>query len=161
EGQGSQFWFTAAVAPARAARQTAAARPSLAGMRVLVVDDNAINREILEKQLAAWDAEVETLADPEAAVGILTAATRDGSGFAAAVLDHAMPGLDGVALARLIRAEPDLAGLRLVLASSSADPEVRRSAPSLGIAAVLIKPCPPSGLYAALAEVGPAAREAT
>ncbi len=60
EGQGSQFWFTAALAPARGARGCRAAARILAGMRVLVVDDNAINREIMEKQLKSWQAEPDS-----------------------------------------------------------------------------------------------------
>ena len=120
-GQGSQFWFTTALAPARGA---AAVRPQadLRGARVLVVDDNAINREILSKQLAAWGATVDTVAEPAAVVAIATQAARDGAGFTAAVLDHAMPALDGLALTRQIRAEPTLAAMRLVLATSSAEP---------------------------------------
>ena len=81
-------------------------------MRVLVVDDNPVNREILSKQLAAWGAAVETSADPEAVVALALAAARGGRQFAAVVLDQARPGLDGLSLARLIRAEPALAGLR-------------------------------------------------
>jgi len=149
-GQGSQFWFTTALAPARGA---AAVRPQadLRGARVLVVDDNAINREILSKQLAAWGATVETIAAPDSVVALARQAAGAGNGFAAAVLDHAMPGLDGIALARLIRAEPALAGMRLVLATSSPGPELRQTATEAGIAAVLVKPCPPSALLGALA----------
>jgi two-component system sensor histidine kinase/response regulator len=62
-----------------------------------------------------------------------------------------MPGLDGIALAQLIRAEESLATMRLVLATSSPGPELQTAATGLGIAAVLVKPCPPSALLAALA----------
>ena len=154
EGQGAQFWFTASLSPARGVAGSPSARRSLDGMRVLVVDDNAVNREILSKQLLAWGAIVDVIADPSTVVAVAMEAVREGKGFAAAVLDHAMPVLDGVALARLIRAEPELAGLRLVLASSSSDPDLRQSAGGLGIAMVLDKPCSPSALYIALAQSG-------
>lgn len=149
-GQGSQFWFTAALAPARGATATLP-QADLSGMRVLIVDDNAINREILTKQLTAWGAVVEAVAEPDGVVAQALTAARDGAGYAAAVLDHAMPGLDGIALARLIRAEPTLAGMRLVLATSSASPDLGQQASAAGVAAVLAKPCPPSLILAALA----------
>ena len=56
EGQGSQFWFTAALTPARGAPE-ALPPPDLGGIRALVVDDNAINRDIIENQLKSWNAE--------------------------------------------------------------------------------------------------------
>ena len=149
-GQGSQFWFTAALASARGGA-VAAPPPDLSGMQVLVVDDNAVNREIMAKQLAAWRAEVRCVAAPEEALPVLREAAQAGRGFTAAVLDHAMPALDGIALARLIRAEPGLAGLRLILATSTGVAELRDEAAAQGIAAVLIKPCPPSALLTALA----------
>jgi len=150
EGQGSQFWFTASLAPARGAPSGLPPR-DLRGMRVLVVDDNAINREIMEKQLTSWHAAVESAGDPRAVVAAAIEAARGGRPFAAAILDHTMPELDGMSLARLIRGEPGLASLRLVLATSSAGPELRREAMAAGFAAVLVKPCSPSALFAALA----------
>ncbi|HWB52223.1 MAG TPA: response regulator [Stellaceae bacterium] len=150
EGQGSQFWFTAALAPAQGVAAVPAAA-DLHGARVLVVDDNPINREILAKQLGAWGAAVEAVAEPERVVGLALAAASDGRAFAVAVLDHAMPKLDGLSLARLIRGQPALAAMRLVLATSSPSPEVERQATACGIAAVLTKPCPPSTLLAAVA----------
>ena len=150
EGQGSQFWFTAALAPARGV-VAMAPQADLRGMHVMVVDDNAINREIMSKQLGAWGATVEAVAEPERAVPALLAAIRAGTPVSAAVLDHAMPKLDGLSLARLTRAEPVLTGLRLVLATSSAGPELQDEAAACGIATVLVKPSPPSLLLAALA----------
>jgi signal transduction histidine kinase/DNA-binding response OmpR family regulator len=149
-GQGSQFWFTASLAPARGGAAVSPP-PDLQGMRVLVVDDNAINREVMTKQLGAWRAEVEAVAAPEAVIPALRQAAQEGRGFAAAVLDHAMPALDGIALARLIRAEPKLAELRLILATSTGVSGLRDEAAAEGIAAVLVKPSPPSALLAALA----------
>jgi two-component system sensor histidine kinase/response regulator len=150
EGQGSQFWFTAALTPARGAPE-ALPPPDLGGMRVLVVDDNAINREIIEKQLKSWHAEPESIADPKIVIAAALTAARDKQDFAAAVLDHSMPDLDGLALARLIRAEPRLGRMRLVLATSAAGPELRRDAAAAGVAIVLVKPCSPSSLLAAIA----------
>jgi two-component system sensor histidine kinase/response regulator len=149
-GQGSQFWFTTALAPARGATAVLP-QADLRGVRVLVVDDNAINREIMSKQLRAWGASVETVDAPESVVAFARQAARDANPFTAAVLDHAMPKLDGIALARLIRAEPSLAAMRLVLATSSASPDLQEAASAVGVATVLVKPCPPSMLLAALA----------
>jgi signal transduction histidine kinase/DNA-binding response OmpR family regulator len=149
EGQGSQFWFTASLGPARSGEAVAPAA-DLRGERVLIVDDNAINREILSKQIMAWGASVEAVGEADTVVALAKRAAADGKPFIAAVLDHAMPGLDGLALARLIRAEPVLARMRLVLASSLTIPDLQQTAAASGIATVLVKPCPPSALLAAL-----------
>ena len=149
EGRGSQFWFTAALAPARAAPD-AVPPPDLGGMRVLVVDDNAINREIMEKQLKSWHAGPLLIGEPGTVVAASLRAVDSGDAFSVAILDHTMPGLDGLTLARLIRAEPKLAGMRLVLATSSTAPELQRDATAAGIATVLVKPCSPSSLLAAI-----------
>ncbi len=115
-----------------------------------MVDDNAVNREIMDHQLAAWQIAVDTADNADAVLPALQQAAREGPGFAAVILDHAMPGLDGLALAQRIRAVPAFSGLRLVLATSSITPETRRAAQEIGLAAVLVKPCSPSALYTAL-----------
>ncbi len=160
EGQGSQFWFTAALAPG------AAATPShtlsaLDGMRILFVGGNAVSREILTQQLSAWGVVIETASDPDQIVALLRQAQADKRPFAAAILDHATPGrappgsaapgFDALALARAITAEPGLAGVRLVLATPPTASEPRHAAQQAGFAAILIKPCSPSAIHAALA----------
>jgi two-component system sensor histidine kinase/response regulator len=157
EGKGSQFWFSVVLQPARGGRRSAIPA-RLDGMRVLVVDDNAVNREILSHQLAAWGVAAEAAGDPTEAVALLRRAAGEGTAFAAAVLDHAMPDCDGIELGRLIHADPALAATRLVLATSSPVPGLRERADAAGFAAVVIKPCSPSALHAALAgESEPAA----
>ena len=92
---------------------------ALAGVRALVVDDNATNREILQRQLQGWDMEVACAADAEAALALLERAHAAGEPFQLAVLDMHMPRTDGLQLAGAIRANPALAATRLVVLTSS------------------------------------------
>ncbi len=76
-GVGSTFWFTVPFAPGRrAGAATRAREDAVAGLRVLVVDDNATNRYILEEQLAAWDVEVTAVESAYDALIELDAAAR-------------------------------------------------------------------------------------
>ena len=108
-GRGSMFSFTieapaANLMPARH-RDFAGVQPELSGKRLLVVDDNATNRRVLELQAAKWGMQALALADPEEALRRLDA----GEAFDVAIVDMHMPQMDGVALARGMRARrPDL-----------------------------------------------------
>ena len=117
-GKGSTFWVTARLEPAKAAAK-AAAPHRLAGRRALVVDDIETNREIFRRQLESWGVAVTDTADAEAGEAALTAAVARGEPFDVAVIDQMMPGCDGATLARRIRRQPALAGVRLLLATSA------------------------------------------
>ena len=91
----------------------------VAGVRALVVDDNATNREILQRQLQGWNMEVACAADAESALALLERAHTAGEAFQLAVLDMHMPRTDGLQLAGAIRANPALAATRLVVLTSS------------------------------------------
>ncbi|ENO97267.1 response regulator [Thauera phenylacetica] len=91
----------------------------VAGVRALVVDDNATNREILQRQLQGWNMKVTCAADAESALALLERAHAAGEAFQLAVLDMHMPRTDGLQLAGAIRANPALAGTRLVVLTSS------------------------------------------
>jgi len=153
DGHGSQFWFTVSLRPASEAAATAdGARRNLAGQRILVVGQNTVSRELVTKQLTGWGASVEATGDAAAAIEMLKRAASETS-FAASVIDQSAGGDDGLALARLIRAQPQLAGLRLILMTVSAGTTLRDAAAAAGVTAVLSKPCPPAALYAALAGI--------
>lgn len=98
-------------------------RPSPNGLlnarRALIVDDNAVNRAILKEQMQTWGVASLALADPNEAVEAMIAARSSGEEFSLAIIDYQMPELDGVALARLIRAEPLLAQTPLILLTSA------------------------------------------
>lgn len=119
--QGSTFWVTIRLKDAdTTARRMVEARPEeLAGRRVLVVDDNALNRRIFKLQLRSHDIEVELAPDARSAMKSLLEAGEKGRDFELAIIDHMMPETDGIALAKMIRAEPKLHNLKLILSSSS------------------------------------------
>ena len=163
-GRGSTFWFTL-----RLARQTGVvlaptAAPSLEGVRALVVDDNATNRLILERELTACGMRAETLQEPLGALDVLRAAAAAGEPFGVALLDMQMPEMDGLALSDAIAADPLVAELPVIILSSAQTLSAARRS-GAGAKLSLMKPIRQSELYDALLRVlspteqpGPAAR---
>ena len=152
-GGGSTFWFTASLDRAHDVLVGRAPAPleSLVGLRVLVVDDNETNRAVLEQMLRGWLMRPVTVPSGQTALTVLRAANDDGDPFGVAVLDLNMPEMDGLDVARAIRAEPALAGTRLVLLTSSAQQGEARRAGEAGIHSYLTKPVRQSALYDSLA----------
>ena len=110
------------------------ARDLLRGRRALVVDDDETNRLIVREQLAWWGVESDSVSSVEEAFSVL-----DGSLYDLVLLDLAMPEQDGLDLARQVRADSALDGLRLIMLTSmtSLDAERAREA---GIDEVMSKP---------------------
>ena len=125
-GQGSTFWFTVAM---ECASQTISVREvtsPLAGVSILVVDDNATNRHILETHLSHWGATVQSAASGEDALGRLDEAKAAHQKIQMAVLDIRLPGISGTELAQAIRDDAALRDMPL-LALSSVDREADES----------------------------------
>jgi two-component system, sensor histidine kinase and response regulator len=151
EGQGSTFWFTLPLEPA----QSLPAVPypgELAGRRVLVVDDNSTNAEILDYHAQAVGMRSATASDGLAGLELLRQAARDGNPFELAIIDMKMPRMDGLALAAAVRADPALAALRIVLVTSLHSTDELARAREAGISAYLSKPVRRHELYRALAQ---------
>ena len=106
EGKGSEFWFTARLGK-QAEEAHAQSCPSCGprGVRVLVVDDNATNREILTTRLASWGMRPAEAQDGPEALQALYRALDENDPFRIAVIDMQMPGMDGETLGRAIRAD--------------------------------------------------------
>jgi two-component system, sensor histidine kinase and response regulator len=121
---------------------------------VLVVDDNATNREIVETYLASRDVACATAESGAEALAVMHAAARAGAPFAVVVLDAHMPEMDGLDLAAAIRQAPSLRGARLVMLTSTGDH--RERARELGIADYLTKPVRRARLLEAMADVAEA-----
>jgi PAS domain S-box-containing protein len=146
EGRGSTFHFSlpvkAAEVPARA--ETQDAQPRLGEKRILVVDDNATNREIVTRHARSWGMEAVATASPTEALARL----EEGDRFDVAVLDMMMPEMDGLALAREIRRLRDERELPLVLLTSLGRLPQAQSAGEFAVQ--LSKPVRASQLYNAL-----------
>ena len=120
-GVGSTFWFELPLARVRTQLvEPEAVAQHLSALKVLVVDDIAMNLEIMGRQLSALGLrEVTTAHDGFAALAELERAWRAGKPYDLAFLDQMMPGMAGGELAQRIRANADLAGIRLVIVSSA------------------------------------------
>jgi two-component system sensor histidine kinase/response regulator len=141
-GRGSTFAFTA-----RFGRQPHPPEPVharlpvlLRNLPVLVVDDNATNRHILEEWLRGWQMKPEAVADGLAALDALWDAVTRGQPFPLVLLDARMPDTDGLALAAKIRRRAELSATRIVLLTSGDRPGDLTRARELRIDAHLLKP---------------------
>ena len=137
-GVGSSFtlrlpFSSSASRPARGGDQ------GLAGLRVLVVDDNATNRRVMLKMLASSGALPASAAGASEALDILRAAVAH-QPYQVALLDLNMPDVDGITLARAIKDDPTLAATHLLLLTSSGQPGNTRDAVEAGIDGYLTKP---------------------
>ncbi len=139
-GSGSTFWFTAAL-PSEAAPSPPPAR-RLPEARILIADDNASSRSILERYAAAWGLRAHSVSDGPQALAALRAQPFD-----AALIDLQMPGMDGATLLREIAADPTLSAVPVVRLTSI-------GVPSEGdVAASVRKPVKPDALYECLSRV--------
>ncbi len=108
--EGSTFWFRIPLPVAPPSTDPVPAPGFLAGLKVLVVDDNATNRLVLESQLRGWKLRPEAVPDAKSALVLAREATAAGEPFDLAVLDLCMPDTDGLELARAIKADAGLSG---------------------------------------------------
>jgi PAS domain S-box-containing protein len=160
-GQGTTFWFTVVLTkqpPSRVPVPEPTA--SLAGVKILVVDDHATNRLIVTHQLRNWGARYEEADSGAAAQLALRAAVQAGEPFRLALLDMCMPEMDGESLARWIKAEPGLQPTLLVLLTSLAQPCTPARLAEIGFAGCLTKPLHQAALHRLLISVLSAAPSA-
>ena len=113
---------------------------NLAGLRVLVVDDNAINRKVLHHQLRLWQMRDSSVASGPEALGALRQAAQELDPYVIAILDMQMPDMDGLALARTIKAQTAIATTRLMMLTSLGHRENAALLREAGILAYLLKP---------------------
>jgi PAS domain S-box-containing protein len=149
-GRGSTFQFTVRLAKGEATPPAPRQNDALRGLRALVVDDNATNRTVLRRNLEGWGLRVAEAAGGAEALAALRSAEE---AFALALLDFQMPGMDGLELARHIKADPALAGVKLIMLTSLGVRGQREQARAAGIDGYLVKPVRQSQLYDCLATV--------
>jgi two-component system, sensor histidine kinase and response regulator len=153
EGRGSTFTVSLQL-PADHGRPPALAPPSiLREARVLVLDDNALNRAILEKQLTRLGVRVDAATSGSEALEKVQRAACGECVFDAALVDYHLPLMDGEQVGRTIRANPTLERLGLLMLSSSGQPGEAARMEAVGFDAYLVKPIRAEILARALAVV--------
>jgi two-component system sensor histidine kinase/response regulator len=129
------------------------------GVRVLVVDDNAINRALLRDVLTNWEMTPTLVESGARALEALEDAAAKGHAFSLVLLDLGMPDMDGFAVAQEIKRRPGLAGATIMMLSSVSQPGDAARCSELGVVANLTKPIrQPILLEAVRAALGAATR---
>jgi signal transduction histidine kinase/ActR/RegA family two-component response regulator/HPt (histidine-containing phosphotransfer) domain-containing protein len=153
-GRGSSFHFTARF---RSAPELGASAPglpdTLPAVRALVVDDNVINRRLLETRLKAWGLRTESAADGVHALDMLRDAAAHNDPYTLALVDMQMPDLDGFELATRVKGEASLASTRLLMLTSAGQRGDAARCRAIGMEGYLTKPVRESDLRDALRAV--------
>lgn len=153
EGRGSSFSFKAGFARAQVQPQPRLKEDdvvnTLGGLKALVVDDNETNRLILGHQLKDWGLRVAEAENGMEALLYLREAAANGEPFDIALLDLVMPGMDGISLARNIKADASIADTSLALLSSESLLE-GENLEGAGVSLLLSKPVSARKLKTAL-----------
>ena len=146
---GSTFRFTVCMktgVPPRP-REKALRTEEIKGLHVLVVDDNATNRDILHQQVLSWGMRNGCAENAREALKILRESTANGDPYDLAILDMMMPGMNGLELARALKADPAITALPVILLTSFSDNYDAETLNQAGICACLTKPARKSQLF--------------
>jgi signal transduction histidine kinase/DNA-binding response OmpR family regulator len=147
-GEGSTFWFTAEFD-----QQTHTTRalesPDLSGLSVLIVDDNATNRKIIEHYVTGWGMQPELAGSGEEALRLI-AERRGRDPFAFGLLDLQMQNMDGIALARRIKADSSSSGMDLILLTSLSEVSICKTVRQRLFADCITKPISKAQLFKCL-----------
>ncbi len=119
-GRGSEFWFTMSFEKQSSSAVPAPCLPWSLGVRALIVDDVETNRAVVAAQLGAWGMRTAVASGARTALRLLVDASQEGEPFQVVITDMAMPGMDGAALVKAVRADARLLGTRFVLMTSLA-----------------------------------------
>jgi len=154
DGKGSTFWFTAVLEKQPQRQEALQVLPAdILGKRILVVDDNATNRELLSAYLESWGCQFHAASGAQEALCMLRQAVDTGKPFDLVILDHMMPEMDGEALGRAIKTDPALKETVLVMLTSWGRRGDAARMKEIGFSAYLTKPVKHSQLFDCLVTV--------
>ncbi|MBA8907060.1 response regulator [Aminobacter ciceronei] len=139
-GKGSVFWFTAMLPVHEAQQESSVVPVDVTGARVLVIDDNPVNREILLEQLKSWGFDCAAAESGAIGLAFLDRAAQLGASVDCVILDYQMPGMNGADVAKAIAADSRISSIPVVLLTSVDQIDFSRMVLDFGIAAHLTKP---------------------
>jgi CheY-like chemotaxis protein len=139
-GRGSTFWFTLPLPVHEAGARRKRVPVDISGARVLVIDDNEVNRSILLEQLGAWRFDATATPSGREGIAVLNHAAQMDRPVDLVILDYHMPGMDGADVADLIRADQAIKDTPIVMLTSVDDNRNSRRLRDLVIQGHLVKP---------------------
>ncbi|MBV8779790.1 MAG: response regulator [Phycisphaerae bacterium] len=149
-GKGSTFRFTARFGTVRERDMQSPSVKGMKGLRVLIVDDQPVYREVLRDQFHAWRMDAHTASSGNAALTMLRDAAERGNAFHVAIIDMVMPEMDGPALARTINGRHEYGNPALLLVTAMDNQFDAEAMKASGFAACLTKPVRQSVLFDSL-----------
>ena len=149
-GNGSTFHFTARFDREEEVAEEATLRHDLAGLRTLIVDDNATNRKILDRTLSSWGLAPTAVGGGDEALQTLAEAERMGGPFRLLLLDYMMPGADGYVVAERVRRRWSDRDLKIIILTSANHSDSFGLADEYDISAHVMKPYGQSDLRDAI-----------
>jgi PAS domain S-box-containing protein len=151
EGEGSTFHFTLTLPVTEPSRgEDELDTSALAGLRTLVVDDNATNRLVVREILVSWGVRAVEARDGFSAMEALKEGVAGGNPFRLLIVDGQMPGMDGYALVAGIRGDPTFGRPRIIMLTSYGGELTGLKARELGISAHMMKPVRRASLHHAI-----------
>ena len=150
EGRGSEFWFTVRLGLRPESNKPPCPQTEMEGKRILIVDDNATNRQILTLRLKSWAVQTDAVPDGATALEMLAQACSQHRPYDAVITDMQMPEMDGLMLGQAIRRDRRFDSVHLIMMSSLGEPASRDEMDRLRFAVCLNKPIRPSELFTRL-----------
>ncbi len=153
-GRGSTFQFTAKFGLLAPSAARTAAQPSpLAGLRVLVADDNHVNREMLEQALRQWQMDATIANDGASCLAEFERARKNGPGYQLVILDDHMPDFEGFPVAERIRQVSGPTETKVILLTAHGQKGDADRCGNIGIEGYLRKPIRRTALLHGIADV--------
>ncbi len=146
EGEGSTFWFTITLPTYVGGERKKAAPVDVTGSKILIIDDNRINRSILKEQTASWNFDAAACVSGEEGIAVLKGAASQGINIDLVILDYHMPDMNGGDVARAMRADPDMVDVPVLMLTSVDQTAEGRFFSSFDIQGHLTKPARSSAL---------------
>ncbi len=160
-GRGSRFWFTARLQQQAQPTPTLMDMADLRNVRLCVLDQHRGNRTLLGHYAQAWGMICTETDTPSQALSVLREAAQLAQPFDVIIFDSQVPGMDGLTLAKVIKSDPLIASVKVIMFTSLAKRGDAKVAQDLGFSGYLVKPVRHAQLYACLKLVMGHARDAS
>ena len=152
-GKGSTFWFTAAL-PVHGVDEARQVVPGdMTGARILVIDDNQVNRTILAEQMAAWKFDGASASSGQEGLDVLRAVVANNMTLDLVILDYQMPEMSGAEVLQVMRSDETLMNIPVVMLTSVDSSQTNQKLLKLGAEANLTKPTRSSMLLETILQV--------